>query len=366
MTNVFKHLIIAILIAVFSLSGIAQNKMRYEAKIGYGFLMAHRSSMRHLVKDHSLQIECSFNINPKEGSQFRHCYRAAEYGLNFTYLNPGNAEEIGHCIGAYPHIKFRIGKKKYAPLIKLGAGLGWIQKPFNQESNNKNIAIGSQLNSIANISINKQLIWRSYQFKYGIAFTHFSNGAFSVPNLGLNIPTLFIGFGINPNNNKDSIQIVQSINQTFETKRERFHEVRINGGFREISLHKPKKHAVGGLTYQYFRPFSNKYAWTSGADFFINPSLKAASIQENSPQFISYQLGVFLGLELLFNTNSLYIQQGCYVFSPFKGNGSLYNRIGYRRRFDTGFIIHFGLKTHFGVAEYFETGIGYSFKNKHR
>jgi hypothetical protein len=119
---------------------------------------------------------------------------------------------------------------------------------------------------------------------------------------------------------------------------------------------------VGSLGFQYLHQFSPKFAWCSGIDVFANPSLLAATESGSNPNLMSLQIGGFGGLELKFNDNSVFLQQGVYLLSEYKENGPLYQKIGYRKRFaKTGIVASFGIKTHFGIAEYMELGIGYRF-----
>jgi hypothetical protein len=65
---------------------------------------------------------------------------------------------------------------------------------------------------------------------------------------------------------------------------------------------------------------------------------------------------------LKFNDNSVFLQQGVYLLSKYKENGPVYQKIGYRKRFaKSGVVASVGIKTHFGIAEYMELGIGYRF-----
>jgi len=331
-----------------------------EARYGYGFLLAHRANMRHLLKGHASMLEINVNLNRHGYDHLSEYYKGTKTGFTIAYIDAGNKEHIGFSIGAYPHIRFDLGKAKHAPKLQLGAGIGLVQKPFNQETNVHNIAIGSYLNALINISLEDEFVFKRNIIKYGFSFTHFSNGAYSAPNLGLNIPMFYVGYGIGQYPAGDCAP--QQKFQADEYIWARNHEAYGVLGFREISLHRPKKYMVGSISYQYLHQFSNKLAWSTGVDVFQNSSL-GATYTEQAPEGVNSQIGCFAGLEVLFNQRSLFVEQGVYAFSPFKGNGLMYNRIGFRNRFDSGIILNISLKTHLEVAEYVEFGIGYRFKS---
>jgi len=333
---------------------------RFGATLGYGFMIAHRANMRHLIQGHTTSLELQYTIKPKPGHLATY-YNNPSIGIQLGYYNPGNQEQIGTCMGVFPSLRFQLWNRKYAPFFQFGAGMGWVEKPFDQLTNYQNIAIGSHINSIVQFSIENNFQWDRASVKVGIGFTHFSNAAFSAPNLGINLPTLYTGLAFGKIRSQYDVDETE---KSEEPSRNQRHELFYGMGAREISLHNPKKYLTGSLNYQYFRQFSNVFAWTAGTDLFFNPSLGAELNSSKLLDKANFQWGVCIGAELLFNSSSIYLQQGLYVLSTFKGNGSAYNRLGYRRRFQNGWIINFGLKTHLAVAEYFEIGIGYSFKQK--
>jgi hypothetical protein len=89
-----------------------------------------------------------------------------------------------------PLFKFQVLKSN----LRLGAGIGWIEKPYNKVSNHKNVIIGSSINGYLNILWqNEVAINNNITLNIGLSFSHLSNGSSTLPNLGLNIPALSIG-----------------------------------------------------------------------------------------------------------------------------------------------------------------------------
>jgi hypothetical protein len=358
-----RLILISILTIILVISSNAQEYYKsVEARYGYGFLLAHRSNMRHLVKGHASMFEINVNTNRHSEDHLSEFYKGTKTGFSLAYVDAGNKDQIGFSIGAYPHIKFRLGTGKHAPKMQLGAGIGFVQKPFDQQTNDQNVAVGSYLNAIINFSLEDQFTINQHIIKYGFSFTHFSNGAYSAPNLGLNVPVFFLGYGIGLREVGSSMRKWDSF-QPDNYEWARNHEMYGVFGLREVNLHSPGQYLVGSITYQYLHQFSNKLAWTAGADIFHNKSL-GAEFKGEIPRGINFQVGGYAGLEVIFNKSSLFVEQGVYAISRHKGNGPVYNRVGYRNRFENGVILNISLKTHFAIAEYFEFGIGYRFRAK--
>lgn len=325
---------------------------------GKGFLLAHRSYMRHLVRNHATSFELTLEKKVSGKKQFASTFGYPNAGFTFTIQNPGHREYIGLTYGLFPYIALPLGKAKGIPSLKLGAGIGVISKPFHQQQNHKNVAIGSYINAIINISLEGSIAMDRLHWNYGLGLIHYSNGAFSAPNLGLNIPMLKTGFTYdlitNHKYKEPEMQLAIFRKQTG-------HEVFGLFGFRENSLHDPKKYMAGSLTYQYLRQFRDKFGYTVGSDFFYNSSIKYKEDSDGQTGKSNFQWGGFAGMEMIFDDVSLFVNQGFYLYTDYKMDGKIYQRIGVRKRFKwgRGLLAHVALRTHVAVAQYVEFGIGY-------
>ncbi|MBK9638656.1 MAG: hypothetical protein IPO63_12895 [Bacteroidetes bacterium] len=56
-----------------------------------------------------------------------------------------------------------------------------------------------------------------------------------------------------------------------------------------------------------------------------------------------------------------YFQMGMYTYNRYKEDGNIYNRLLLRYAFTKKAYASFGLKSHFGKADYFEWGLGLKF-----
>jgi hypothetical protein len=110
-------------------------------------------------------------------------------GIAVSYGNSGSKKYVGNLAAAYAFYNFNLYRaQRFSSSVRTGAGVGIIGKPYNEETNHKNMLLGSKLNLFI------QLIWKNEIavahnafISGGISFSHLSNGTSKLPNLGLNV-----------------------------------------------------------------------------------------------------------------------------------------------------------------------------------
>ncbi|WP_106830107.1 acyloxyacyl hydrolase [Parabacteroides pacaensis] len=154
----------------------------------------------------SAHLKYSFHYLPN--SYTDRIYGKAYQGIGLAYYTFGDRREIGDPIAFYLFQGARIAQ--FAPRLSLnyewnfGASFGW--KPYNEQDNPYNRAIGSKTN--AYINVNFYLKWALsplFDLTTGLTLTHFSNGNTKFPNAGLNTAGAKIGIIYNFNSNAHSL-----------------------------------------------------------------------------------------------------------------------------------------------------------------
>ncbi|HDY90480.1 MAG TPA: acyloxyacyl hydrolase [bacterium] len=170
------------------------------AKMHYGFLWAHHTKMDYLVKGHVPAFEISLGKQTSGNLFWEQLYNYPAIGVSFLHFNLANPDELGNANGVFGYINFPlIRKKKFLWSYRFGTGIGVVDKPFDRITNYKNSAIGSQLNILITLlTETKWALSKNLSLSTGIGLTHFSNGAFKTPNLGINLPTVNIGASWHP------------------------------------------------------------------------------------------------------------------------------------------------------------------------
>ncbi|MFH1320549.1 MAG: acyloxyacyl hydrolase [Bacteroidota bacterium] len=343
-----------------------KNHLVIGTKAHYGFIIAHRDNMAHLVKGHVPGFEVNLSKQTYGNESWQQLYNYPTIGLSFIHVNLGNPEQFGNGNGIFGYINFPIIiARRFMFNYRFGSGAGIVDKPFDREFNYKNNAIGSHLNILMHILLeSKWKVSRNLLLTAGIGFTHFSNGAFKVPNLGINIPTVNIGA---------SYQI-GSLAQQSDFIKDSLHE---KGGKIEYSvvtafsvkeIHPPggPKYPVYTLSGNITKPVGRKrrfgiglYMFYDGSNIETFNSDTSNTFTEKKSEFI--RTGIHFSHDLVIGKLTAITQMGVYLYTKLKNDGSLYHRFAYRYQLSKHLFICLALKTHWAKADYMEFGMGSKF-----
>lgn len=350
-----------LIILVFQFTAInAQQDVWIDARGKIGFLVAHRSIMGHLATEHAGAAEFSYRIQPKGKKQWHQVYNNPAYGLTGFIGTTGNRKLMGHYFGLYSFINFPFIKKKvYTFSGKLGIGLAYGTKVYDPEDEELifSMAVGSHFNAHVCLALENRFEFGDHAFTAAIDMTHFSNGSSQVPNLGLNLPYLSLGYGYKlKSESKDSISKIYVNNRNIE--------------FGAIGILSQKQiDPIGGRHYPVFALslIGRKYfSPRAGLELSLDGISKQAifGFQKDVPKTQSeiIQVGIFAGYIMPFDHLHLIFGMGYYLRDKYKPEDPVYHRVGMRYIFDNGINLNLVLKTHFARADYVEYGIGYTFK----
>ena len=109
---------------------------------------------------------------------------------------------------------------------------------------------------------------------------------------------------------------------------------------------------------------AEKSSFGFGTDLFYNTSLTQAIKDDSSSTSTSlndFRLGLVGIYSFDFGKVSLAIEMGGYIFSRYKKQGIIYNRLFTKFNASDKLFFTVGLKTHYFVADFPEFGIGYNF-----
>ena len=326
---------------------------RYEISLdgGYGVFLAHRHIMRQLVTGHPYQ----FSVKLAKRSKIEE-YRNPFVGLKASWYYNFSNDVIGYAIAIMPCIDFPLNGENEKWVLSIGSGAVFIQKPFSQQYNHKNIAIGSGLNGAVNLDI-KRLFHTSFgTFYLGGGLMHFSNSAFQAPNLGLNFFTLNAGISIRKG---ESEITTPKPKPTFEKKNH--WQVMAIGSLKSVELIHRTKLGIWGLNGEYQRHFSPKGSWLMGADITYNNTLRHTMDNYEKDMDI-LQLGIYGGYQLNIEKLQLLSTMGVYVRNKAPELGLFYHRLSFRYSLNKHIALHAGIRSHLDVADFLETGLIYRIK----
>jgi len=330
-----------------------------KADINYGFIFDHRSTMGFVLKKYVHASEITLmkkTYGAKPTDQF---YNFPMYGFGLYYANLQNNNVLGYVLAPHAFYAFPLFRgNKTIINFKIGLGLGYVSKKFDVDNNYYNSLISTTLNGF-------------YQFKFdfiffndkpmnlltGAGITHLSNGAVNLPNLGLNLPSYYLGLAYRLGPER---QIISS--KIADYKRNNSFELLFSAGLREVYITNEPKNKVYTTEFNYNRHLNNKHKLILGIDLFYDQSLYY-SFEKN--KVFNYQKswffysGIHAGYGLKVNKVSIIIENGFYTFTKAKQLSIIYQRLGLRYYLGKHVMANVSFKTYFAVAEFVEWGIGY-------
>lgn len=336
-------------------SFLFSQNLKMESCFRFGTLIAHREDMIHLPIERSYSVELNYYFKKKSEPNLKKLT-----GISLMYENLGNKEVLGEVIGVSGFYKLPIyTSEKQEFNFRLGAGLSYVSKVFNLENNQKNTAISSHLNAMIDFSFNHALLlYDKYSFYYGLAFMHLSNGASSVPNLGLNYPLIKIGLGLNSMDTKE-------INEKSLYNRRRNLLALMGGGFcKQILDNYGVKYPVYYGSFFYQIGLKRNLSVEFGMDGMYNTSLNYLFYSKKN-KIVSdiepFQMGLYLGGNAHLNKLHCLVGMGAYTLDNYKLNGLFYHKLILRYQPLANILFGIGVKSHWLNADYLEVSGGYTF-----
>ncbi|QQR87200.1 MAG: acyloxyacyl hydrolase [Flavobacteriales bacterium] len=324
---------------------------------GYGYLIAHHDNLKRMVAGHipSAEVFLERKLDHK-GWHMR--YGKPSWGIGFWAADL-RADELGNGFRLTPYLSLPLAQDEHQALhLRFGWGIGYITRPFNREDNYKGQAIGSYVN--VNMPLGLEYTRRIGRtvIGAGLCIEHQSNGAFKVPNLGVNIPSvqLVVKHDVGQLEERDTTVFVCGGIAINPDRLVAYATV----GLKETFPVSSGKHSCLAVVIGYQFHSFRKVSWEAGLDYFRNGALeqRADRLGLEAPSAWG-QLGIHGGPVLVLGRMSLLLHAGVYVANSFEDDGLIFNRLGLRHQLGRHWLVNFTLKTHLATADHFELGFGY-------
>jgi hypothetical protein len=322
-----------------------------------GFLLAHRADIKNLAA-HNYGLEVSYETEKSE-SQWGAHYARPIVGYGLLYYNFGR-EETGHALGGMVHVKLNVLSFKKSDLkFRMGAGLAYLTEKFDVYDNRRNQAIGSHLNGSMQFGlVYHRALRRKDYIEAGVSISHYSNAAFKVPNLGYNIPSFTLRYGLGVGK-ADSV----SIHNNSFSKHTDWRCTFIYGK-KQRNFAKPKDFYNFGLQFRGIRHVSPVRAWRYGIDYTLDKTYKYAEDDQYPMDSVTLgeqsEIAVAAGFQWNFGKVDVVAEMGAYIYKPTVLKNALSQRMGLVYNFNDHLSAQGTLRFHRGVADFFEIGVGYT------
>ena len=326
-----------------------------------GFLLNHHNNMR-ILNEATPYIFEIFIAKPTDGEkEWQSFYRHPLYGVSCMMLNTGSPSYLGKAHAVYQFMNFSLNDAARTVNLNLrvGTGIAYVEKKFDRFDNYKNRAISTHWNVLLSFRMECKLrVAPPLYLSGGWGLTHISNGAFTKPNAGLNYITVFAGanyaFG------KERIMKPVELNE-YDIDRKWYYTLYLSGGVKSYTINDDMQYAAWGLSLEAsrshlaFTRFSGAldlFYDTSDYFFLLEKEMRTSKIQTVKPALAA-------GYEFLFGALSARVQMGGYLYAKNTDYGRLYQRLALSYTLTRRLNIRFGLKTHWGQADYIELSVGY-------
>lgn len=347
------------------------------AELHFGFVAPHRDIMKHLVRGHAYGISFYKEIQTRGSIPSWHLhYGRPSTGVEIAFYDFGNPDQLGYGIVPLYYVRLPLNVPRdintsgamvndlkpslpfFSHELRLGIGPGFLTKTYDLDKNPKNFASASAVNAGLMMHYSAGVrISRHLRFHMGLRLAHWSNGAFKMPNLGINLFTLNTGLAWHPRGLPD----VQRKYRSTEARRW-LNTSTLGMGLKEIFPPGGNKYLTYTLTHQTERDISNKVRLGICADLFYITANRVLMARDGFAEVKTsdiLQAGLAGTWGLKFGLFDVNFMLGAYVRDKYKGNGDIYSRYGIRRQFGRHLVTSLMLKTHAAKADHFEMGIGY-------
>lgn len=191
---------------LLSLAAQSNKGISIETSFHYGKILRHTPKLTIQIPTSSFGIDGSIKFQTYGKADWQHWQNYPQWGINFLYYKLGN-DQLGSAYGILPSLQLAIFKKKWLQFdLSFASGLAYLSEPYDALNNPENNAIGSSINNVTTFKTSfRGRLSENWSWLAGGSFTHFSNGASKLPNLGINIVAFNAGlnYKLNPVTKED-------------------------------------------------------------------------------------------------------------------------------------------------------------------
>lgn len=293
------------------------------------------------------------------------------FGLKLSYFNFGDKEIFGNAVGFCPNVSFRFFEKsRFIAHARVGGGLALVTRPFNLWDNPLNDAASSYLNNITSVRLGVGYeISKHLDLLLSGSFTHYSNGASTLPNLGINVAAANIGVRYRPNPWKRADYQRRDSLPGF-SKRIGFN-LEYGMNFRPASTSGGARYPGYMVNLMANRMLGRGNRLSAGVSYefagYVYNFMNHIELYETNQERLknASRIAILVQDEVIWGNFAFVAIFGAYVTRSYGQPFPIFEKLGYRYYFDLGGTAkaHLGvyLKAHGAIAESITYGVGINF-----
>lgn len=315
--------------------------------------------MSHLLQGPTLALELDYEKQTAGNKTWHESYNYPYWGVAGFYYDHGNPDVLGQTFGCLPYLNFHLVRRQsFEITLRTGIGLSYSTKKFDIDENHKNLAIGSHFNATIDFMIGVRKTWGRSTVTAGIEFMHHSNGAIYLPNLGINTPTLNLGYGYKLS--KDENRHVKPKTPYLSSNKWAYQILGIASVKQEYPLG-TAHYGVGSIGLSAIKMFTQKSGLMLRLDWIYNNAHQRNISSFSKSNFSQiWQSGVSANYYLAVDRLKILLGMGVYLKNSLNPDGYIYSRAGFQYQWSNGWVANLAIKSHYARADYVEFGIGYT------
>ena len=355
------------------------SQLRYvQAKAAVGSIIKHRTSIAFDTSTPTYGVDLSLYWQTRGAKLWQEQQHFPRFFLSGGYLDLGDADILGEAWTLFGGLELNLFRKTNSALhFGYAIGYAYLNRPFDRISNPTNNAIGSHLNNSVALSLDyEHRFLEKYLLHLGLHIQHYSNGARKLPNLGLNIPALYIA--ISPYQGTYKRDFFTSPKSTKEPPQDQHFAIGLFAQYAQVEIRVP-----GGPNYPIYAfgaeilyHLNDNNRISLGYQYGYNTSIAVFGLHtgdfadDDQARVGASRHAIVAGNEFLFGPWALQIKAGIYLnrSTGFLIPRPYYFQLSPRYYFNsqsqsrTKFYANLQLKSHLFIAEYIAFGVGMVFR----
>ena len=275
-----------------------------------------------------------------------------EWGFGFSATHSGS-KYVGGLLTLYPYMKLPLLTTGILRSnLRLAFGLSWVEKPYDEISNPENLLLSQKISTHANVSWQNEFRLSSRHFlNAAISYYHWSNAKTNLPNLGMNIPSLGIGYRYAFNGEtKKPIQSYDTVNKKL------FYKLFLSAGIKQMQVPDSSHYMVTLLTGEVSKQISHSSTLSLGMFVTHDASVKTDTLVKNLGGVENSQVAIYASYEYNFGRLIIPVQFGVFIYNS---NSKILQTVGMRYKLSRNWMAQLLLKAHGHKADLMHFGVGY-------
>ncbi len=336
------------------------HRWRVGAKVHYGFLVNHSRKIIPINEQAAFGEEVFVAKQTYGEDNWNQFFNYPEYGLCYTRMNIGSPDYVGTVQGVFPFMNFHLlnNNSPFNLDMRTGIGIAYVDKIYSADINPKNLAISMHFNYLFSLQLQGSYrINKDWNILGGTGLTHLSNGAYVVPNTGLNAITFFTGaqYTFGQYNSCKNDNISKPLKKWIRT-------LFISGGIKEIYPIGGNKYFVGNTGFELSRKHLDFTRFSGRLDINYDASDYDFLVNNNETprnHLSCTKIGLAAGYHFIFDRLSAILQIGAYLYAKNTDLGIIYQRTALRYQLSDRICLQIALRNQRAVADYTEFGLGF-------